>query len=510
MADIFISYSKHSRDITENLAAYLEKKGYTVWWDTSLLAGERFPEVINKELRAASAVIVIWTPYSIGSEWVYAEATIANERKILITVHSDDVALRQLPLPFNSRHSVPVEDRASILEAIANLGVKPSPKTQSTVKQEAPAATLADEEVQAWASVKNSTDIGLLEQFLKKFPNGRYAYIARPRLERLLKEKPERDKKLREEQAERERLAELAKFEEGAADEWPHVEEIGSIEAYKVFAERYGETSFFAKAWETLLSKGIILNYQPDTRDLHVYKTGDIIKDADFAPEMVVVPPGKFLMGSVDGEGSNNERPQHEVKIDYPLAVGRFAVTFNEWDYYASQVSDAHNPDDKGWGRGNRPVINVNWDDAQAYIQWLSEATGENYRLLSEAEWEYVCRAGTNTDYWWGNEITYDQANYNHKHSKTLPVDSFDPNPWGLYNVHGNVWEWVQDQWHGTYQGSPTDGSAWEKKRDSSASRVLRGGSWYSGPRSLRSANRVRYIPTYRNDNVGFRISRTL
>ena len=186
-------------------------------------------------------------------------------------------------------------------------------------------------------------------------------------------------------------------------------------------------------------------------------------------------------MGSPGNESYRLDRegPQHEVTIAYPFAVGRYAVTFAEWDYFVKMSGYKHRASDKGWGRGNRPVINVSWDDAKAYVHWLKELTGYDYRLLSEAEWEYVATAGTTTRYWWGNEINKEQANYSRNFNQTVPVNSFEPNPWGLYQVHGNVLEWCEDAYHSTYEGAPGDGSAWiDNKRDEVSTRVLRGGSW--------------------------------
>jgi formylglycine-generating enzyme required for sulfatase activity len=157
-------------------------------------------------------------------------------------------------------------------------------------------------------------------------------------------------------------------------------------------------------------------------------------------------------------------------------------------------------------GRGKWPVINVNWDDAKAYAAWLSRKTAKTYRLLSEAEREYVTRAATTTWFWWGSSISTGQANDT---IKTVPVDSFAPNPWGLYNVHGNVWEWVEDCWHDTYQGAPADGSAWTTAcRD--GRRVIRGGSWGVSLRYLRAAYRGRDTTGSRDDKLGFRLARTL
>ncbi len=199
-------------------------------------------------------------------------------------------------------------------------------------------------------------------------------------------------------------------------------------------------------------------------------------------------------------------------------------MTFAEWDA-AQQDKDwqaitglpGRQPNDHGWGRGGRPVIDVSWDDAKAYVAWLSRKTDKDYRLLSEAEWEYVCRAGTATPFWWGSSITPEQANYDGNYpynkgpkgeyrQKTLPVKSFQPNPWGLYQVHGNVLEWCEDLWHDNYNGAPSDGSSWIA--GSGARRVLRGGSWGYNARLVRAAFRYANDRGDRLSDVGFRCAR--
>jgi formylglycine-generating enzyme required for sulfatase activity len=196
------------------------------------------------------------------------------------------------------------------------------------------------------------------------------------------------------------------------------------------------------------------------------------LRDGSTGPEMVVIPAGEFLMGSPEDESERqaNEGPQHPVVFAQSFAMGRYAVTFDEYDRFC-EATGREKPGDQGWGRGRRPVINVSWEDTVAYCGWLSQETGAPYRLLSEAKWEYAARAGTKTAFWWGDEIDTTRANYNGEYTyrngpkgeyrqKTVPVDAFEPNPFGLYQVHGNVWEWVQDAWHGSYEGAPTDGSA--------------------------------------------------
>ena len=225
------------------------------------------------------------------------------------------------------------------------------------------------------------------------------------------------------------------------------------------------------------------------------HKRGDTFKDCDPCPEMVIVPPGGFRMGDLHGAGYFSEKPIHAVRIDHAFAVGKFEVTFDEW---AACVSDGgcngYRPDDLGWGRGDRPVVHVSWHDAKTYVRWLSRKTGKTYRLLSEAEWEYAARAGTRTIFPWGNAVGSGYANCDGCGSAwddhlTAPVGSFAPNGFGLHDMHGNVYEWVEDCWHSGYEGAPSDGSAWTSGGVCQV-RILRGGSYDDTPALVRSANR--------------------
>ena len=229
-----------------------------------------------------------------------------------------------------------------------------------------------------------------------------------------------------------------------------------------------------------------------------------------WCPVLVVVPAGSYMMGS---DEYSDEQPMHSVTIAEPFAVGVHEVTFEEWDACRHGGGCGHNPDDEGWGRGNRPVINVSWEDARAYVRWLSRETGERYRLLSESEWEYVARGGARTQYHWGDSIGNHRANCRGCGSRwdgqrTAPVGSFSPAGFGSHDVHGNVWEWVEDCWNGDYRGAPSNGSA--RGSGDCSRRVLRGGSWSLVPGFLRSAYRFRAPAGTRSDSVGFRVARTL
>jgi formylglycine-generating enzyme required for sulfatase activity len=244
-------------------------------------------------------------------------------------------------------------------------------------------------------------------------------------------------------------------------------------------------------------------------------------KECEKCPEMVVVPPGAFMMGTSESASKRTaESSRHKVTFAHSFAVGRYAVTFAEWDAcVADGGCNGYKPWDNGWGRGRRPAINISWSDAKSYAAWLSARTGKTYRLLSEAEREYVTRAGTTSSFWWGVSVSRGQANYDDRASqdknakgasgqKTAPVDSFQPNPWGLYQVHGNIWEWVEDCVNDTYEGAPVDGSPWLKGR--CEQRVLRGGSWVSKADAVEAGSRYGVQSEGRVSNVGFRVARTL
>jgi formylglycine-generating enzyme required for sulfatase activity len=232
-------------------------------------------------------------------------------------------------------------------------------------------------------------------------------------------------------------------------------------------------------------------------------------------PQMVVVPSGSFVMGSPANEPTRfaSEGPQHNVDINRPFAVSSTEVTFAEWDACVL-YGGCDRKDDAGWGRGQRPATNVSWTNARQYVSWISTITGKPYRLLTEAEYEYAARAGTTTAYPWGDDIGKNNANCDGCGSQwdnrqTAPVGSFPPNKFRLYDVVGNVWEWVEDCWHNNYVQAPADGSAWSAGGDC-GNRTIRGGSWNSSPTFLRSAARNAATPDYSNFAVGFRIARSL
>ena len=226
-------------------------------------------------------------------------------------------------------------------------------------------------------------------------------------------------------------------------------------------------------------------------------------------PEMVIIPAGTFRMGCLTRRNcGKTSKPVREVHVA-SFAISKHEVTFAQWDVCVEH-GECRRVGDEGWGRGDRPVIDVSWDDAQAYVGWLSRETGDTYRLPTEAEWEYAARGGTEYRFGWGDDIGRDRANCDGCGSRwdderTAPVGSFGANAFGLHDMHGNVWEWVQDCWNESYRGAPEDGAAWE--RGDCSQRVLRGGSFGNKPNSVRAASRAGRYDHRALRYVGFRLA---
>ncbi len=287
---------------------------------------------------------------------------------------------------------------------------------------------------------------------------------------------------------EKERLAEAARAEE---DVRIRAEEVARVDAERAAEERRKEVT---RQKAALAAASDAKNLVPRAK-----------------PAMVSIAGGKFSMGcgAPDGACLDAEKPVHTVTVK-SFKLSKHEVTFDQYDAFAAATGRAK-PDDGGWGRGSRPVINVNWEDANAFVTWLAKQTREPFRLPTEAEWEYAARAGTSTVYLWGNEIGFGLANCtgcgsNFDGDRTSPVGTFAASKFGLHDMHGNVWEWVQDCWQDGYAGAPTDGSA--RMTGNCSSRILRGGSWLNNPSYLRVAYRNWLSSSLRDVNTGFRVAR--
>ncbi len=394
-----------------------------------------------------------------------------------------------------------------------------APPPEAPVAAAPASGAAAGEAAQGWALVKDSDDVAALEAFRKQYcaANAFYCHLAARRIGDVEHSVAEQVKELKDARAKaasgaekRQQLAMLAEQEKARAEAERKAKEEAERKA-KEAAEAFAP----GKAFRDCVEKNA---------------GGTFV-----CPAMVVVPAGAFTMGS--NEGESNEKPPHKVTIAKPFAVGKYEVTFAEWAACVSGGGCSSNkaPGDEGWGRDTRPVIEVSWNDAKEYAAWLTKKTGATYRLLTEAEWEYAARGGPAAKeggrlrYWWGDTASHDYANYGKdeccgglKQGKdqwehTAPVGQFPANPFGLHDLHGNVWEWVEDCYHASYAGNPpSDDSAWttgacEKTSDGKdVSRVLRGGSWDDYPWVLRSAYRYWIRPDLRDIYLGVRLARTL
>ncbi|MEW8338493.1 MAG: SUMF1/EgtB/PvdO family nonheme iron enzyme [Candidatus Thiodiazotropha taylori] len=399
MSDIFISYKREEQDKARQLAAALEKQGWSVWWDPKLRAGERFDDVIQQALTDARCVISLLSPPALQSTYVMNETRYALRRNKLIPVVIESV---ELPFDLEGVHS----------PSLIN-----------------------------WEGDESSGDYNNL---------------------------------------------------------------LGDIAAILDTPPTHGQQG--QRRQSEVPHSTSEVSVRTETVEIVVIE-----------PEMVLIPGGEFEMGSnpeKDSEADNDEQPPHRVEIK-PFYLGKYEVTFAEYMAFAD-TTGCELPGDEDWGRDRRPVINVSWEDAVAYVEWLSQQTGKHYRLPTEAEWEYAARAGSTTKYSWGDVINQDGKVWANCYDcgsqwdgeQTAPVDSFAANAFGLYDMVGNVWEWTQDCWHDDYRNAPSDGSAWlESKQGNCNARVIRGGAWGSIPRVLRSASRNWFNPDVRFSNLGFRLA---
>jgi formylglycine-generating enzyme required for sulfatase activity len=411
MSDVFISYKREEQPIARQLAEALENKGWEIWWDPQLQAGEYFDDVIEQALIDTKCVVVIWSKRSVKSRFVKDEATYALNEGKLVPIQIEDV---HLPFRFANLHTVSL---------IGWDGSDDDPGYKKMIH-----------------------DVSVV---LGSSPSDR------------------------DDRKPRESLSSVRESLQG-----PTVESDADLQPGDEFR--------------------------------------DSLADGSHGPEMVSIPPGSFLMGD---DQVQDAKPVHTVEISSGFAMGKYLVTFQEYDHFAS-VTNRDLPDDRGWGPYGRPVINVSWHDAVAYATWLSEQTGAHYRLPSEAEWEYAARAGTDTDYWWGDDLRQYGADGKIKkyigftrlfNRETTPVGAFPANPYGLSDTAGNVFEWVQDYWHDRYHDAPTDGSPWlEETGGDGGLRVLRGGAWDANSRYMKSGARHKYHPGLRYAHIGFRLARDL
>jgi formylglycine-generating enzyme required for sulfatase activity len=425
---------------------------------------------------------------------------------------------------------------------------KPSSAAEPPKPAVPPAPTFAvparsdDPETDFWSEVKASGTREYLDAYLRQYPKGKYVALAKVELKKLDdKERAERAKleaerkaALAREEAERKATAAREQQEARQAEQaaWERAKTSNTAAAYADYLGSHPRGRYAALAQasqqkaqrdeaEQAKREAAQREREADERarqeaarlakEAAEMRPGKVLKDCADCPEMVVIPAGSFEMGSNDYD---SEKPTHRVTLK-GFALGRTEVTQGQWKSVMGS-----NPSQFSSCGDDCPVETFSWDDAKEYIRKLNAKTGKSYRLPSEAEWEYAARAETTTRYPWGNEASHEYANYGKDQCcegyasgrdrwvNTAPVGEFSANAFGLYDMHGNVWEWIEDCWNSNYNGAPFDGSVWISGNCSE--RVLRGGSWTNNSRDLRSASRYGRTPGYRYGNLGFRLARTL
>ena len=475
MQDIFLSYATQDRDRLTPLVDVLEAQGWTVFWDhRSIKVSEDWHDVVGAAIQQCSCVIVVWSEASVTSRWVKEEALIARDRGVLYPVRIDLVAP---PFGFTT---IQAADFMGWEGEAAHQGLIDLQEQLAVRLNLRPVEELAPEVVQQTKLKKESTAVlwpqniaGLTAERTKPFTLG------------------------------------------------------GGFKVTALF------TILLVIGWVSYqlitANRSISLNlaYEVDQKAVSERKL------LPFEPKMVKIKAGEFQMGcdpERDGKCNDNELPLHKVTVpsfwmsEAEVTVGQYLTCVDagacpepEWrekggDYH---IETGKNDLYKKMGGAltgiNYPIVGVSWNNANTYVAWLREQTGEQYRLPTEAEWEYVSRAGKETTYSWGDFIGKNNANCaddlcGDSYKYTSPVDTFSANPFGLKDMYGNVWEWVEDC-KKSYNDTLADGSA-VQGCETGVPRVLRGGSWYITPEALRSASRYSNFPSYRNITVGFRAAR--
>ena len=456
MSDIFISYASVDRLEAEKLAQALESLGFSVWWDRSIPVGKSYEKVIEAALDKAKCVLVIWSNDSVKSDWVRAEVAEAQRQGKLFPLNLDG---SNPPLVYRALQTADFSSWSG--EASDAVFKQLTADIRSHIE-----TPVAKEEITHDKNEPNHTVPSKKKQTKRKW----IAPVSVVLLLSLL-------------------IAAVVTIPGKITDQ---EENIGIQIPTKDKRD----------------NKNTQIKIDPGPRVIEAVEAPMAEVETGIAPEMVAIPKGCLQMGSPESEqGRENDERQHEVCLD-AFKIGKFEVSFEEYQQFCD-ATGCKKPDDQGWGRGNRPVLNVNWDDATAYAEWLSNKTGRRYRLPTEAEWEYAARGGRETRYPWGDDIGSNKANCAGCGSqwdkrKTAPIGSFQANDFGLYDTVGNVWEWTCSRYVGKYNGSEQSCA----EQGDNGRRVFRGGSWSYVPKAARSASREWNHTFHASRYLGFRLRR--
>jgi formylglycine-generating enzyme required for sulfatase activity len=511
-AKIFISYSRKDMVFADRLEMALKARGFEPLIDREgIYAFEDWWKRIQALIGQADTVVFVLSPDAVNSEVALKEvAYAASLNKRFAPIVCRRVEDSTVPVPLRRLNFIFFED-STLFETSAGQLVEALETDISWIRQH----TEYGEAERRWSTATRPTSLLLRSPTLEV---AEHWIGSRPR------GAPEPTEEIRSFVAQSRRATQVAQRRRRLVQAFIYTLLVGIIVGFVGWINQdYIKAQWH---WYVAVRPFLAANVWPYVLGLaheQALKPGNSVRECvpqpsnDYCPDMVVVPAGSFTMGSPPTEKGRSrfEEPQHEVTIARPFAVGKFAVTFDEWDTCVAYGDCPPGVSDAGFGRGPRPVINVTWHDAQKYAAWLSKITGQPYRLLSEAEYEYAARAGTQTAYPWGDDIGRNRANCDGcgsqwDHQKTAPVGSFAPNGFGLYDMVGNAFSWIEDCMHNDYSDAPIDGSAWVEG-DRCHFRITRGGCFLFNPDYLRSAFRSSgSISDTSNFFRGFRVGRTL
>ncbi|HEC84149.1 MAG TPA: TIR domain-containing protein, partial [Thioploca sp.] len=512
--EVFISYSRKDGDFARHLNTVLQEAGKTTWFDqVSISTGVDFEKKIYKGIDGADNFVFVISPDAVQSEYCKREVNYAadNSKRFISVLHRE-TSPDTMPLALRKIHWIDFKD--TTFDKSCRKLIQAIELDREHVHQH----TMLQQRAHDWAENNRSADFLLNITACANAESWQTtAQNKLPAPTVLQLDFIENSRQAIKANKWRKALMILTTVSMIAAVILAVVAVVqmneADVERQKANVERENAKQAEKTAEkQTLLAEqerqkaNVCEKAKPEpTKAGRVFQNA--LKDGGLGPEMIWLPAGKFRMGDIQGGGDDDEKPVHEVSIGR-FAMSRYEVTFDEYDRFAEATS-RNKPRDRGWGRGKRPVISVFWHDAVDYVKWLSEQTQKPYRLPSEAEWEYAARAGTDTKYYWGNQSGVNFGHFRGSGSEwsvqqTAPVGSFAPNDFGIYDTVGNVWEWVADPWHSSYDNAPSDGSVWKGEGDF---RVLRGGSFNDFSFSCRAAYRGRNTSGLRSCDLGFRVA---
>jgi formylglycine-generating enzyme required for sulfatase activity len=500
---VFISYSRRdSSEFAEELVAGLELAGFAPFLDRhDIAAGEEWEARLGGLIRQADTVVYVVSPEAVKSprcEWEVERALAQSKR--LLPVIFKAVAEADIPEQLRRRQFIRFDSGPGITRPLTQLAealrqdiewirehTRLEELAERWVARARPESLLLRGEelasAQSWADKWKPGEPAVTDSMRAFFASSKEAEVAN----------------FTKTQTARRRAR------------WAQA--LAALCAFALIAVTIG---WWKRVWLSERTYALANVHTLTKTEESALKPQDVFKECTDCPEMMVIPAGSFVMGSPPGEAGRkpSEGPQHNVTIAAAFAVSKFELTFASWDSCVAHGDCDPRISDGGFGRGAQPVINVTWGDAQNFVRWLAAVTGKPYRLLSEAEYEYAAHAGTTTAYPWGTDIGTGNANCigcggRWNGSQPAPAGSFAPNQFGLYDMIGNVWEWVEDCAHNNYDGAPQNGSAWGGG-DNCDRRVARGGTWNVIPASVRSGSRLLITSGSLYFNLGFRVGRSL